>query len=121
MSPPHCIIYKYGFLHVSITLLCECAHAHLCVCFVHMPTLLLLPCCILEQVSPICDVCVLTSTAVHQLHSQRGCVYVYECVHTCQCFPGGILLLSSVWKKFIIDKTYSSLSFACSPSPNPSC
>lgn len=32
-SPPHCIIHKYGFLKVSITLHCECAHAHMCMYF----------------------------------------------------------------------------------------
>lgn len=31
-SPPHCIIYKYGFLYVSITLHCERAHQWMCMC-----------------------------------------------------------------------------------------
>lgn len=57
-SPPYCIIYKYGFLHVSITLHYERAFQNVCVCVctvrvcvsVHMPALLLLLLCIWEQV-----------------------------------------------------------------------
>lgn len=133
-SPTHCIIYKYGFLHVSITLHCE--QVLICVCalcvFVHMPTLFLLPLCVWDQVCPhpvILWVCSCFTVFVFSLAacSCFYCVYVYERVSThlrvCMClcvwytytahFPGGILLLlSSVQMKilFIIDKTSLPLS-----------
>ncbi len=132
-SPPHCIIYKYGFLHVSITSMCVCMFV--CV-FVHMPTLFPLPLCIWDQVCPLsmiwcvfADAYVCLQALFHCLPLFVCCVSawaythfhcVLECVYVCVCvcvrmwytysahFPGGIFLpLSSVWMKmlFIIDKT----------------
>ncbi len=103
-SPPHCIIYKYGFLHVSITSMCVCMFV--CV-FVHMPTLFPLPLCIWDQVCPLSMiwcvfadayvclqalfhclplfVCCVSAWAYTHFHCVLECVYVCVCVCVCAC------------------------------------
>lgn len=120
-SPPHCIIYKHGFLHVSITPHCECAHAHLCmylkrvcVCFVHMLTNFLLPLCIWDQV---CAISVTVYVSVHisaylQMHTRVCLEVLFHClpVFVCCVSAWAYSHFRCVYVQYLSVCTYANIS-----------
>lgn len=99
MGLHHCIIYKYGFLHVSITLHCECDLLRVCtvcVCFCTYANtfstvyLYLRPgvpslSCVFVHVCR-CIMCMLTSTlCLTVLYSSVNVLSLSLCVCICVC------------------------------------
>lgn len=106
--PPHCIIYKYGFLHVSITLHRWCAQAQLFVRVCVYDVCMRVFCTDANTFFP------LSLNLRPDVPSVCDCVCVCYTVHTLHVFQVGFFFYSPVcrWKFYLllINLLFHSLS-----------